>query len=48
MVCSLPEKIELLHAAGTQFSPPHAGEIVKNLYDILNVLDEKGLALVGL
>jgi hypothetical protein len=44
VVCSLLEKIELLHAAGTQFRPPHAGEIVKNLYDILNVLDEKGLA----
>ena len=47
MVCSLLEKIELLHAAGTQFSPPHAGEIIKNLYDILNVIDEKGLALLA-
>lgn len=47
MVCSLLEKIELLHAAGTQFSPPHGGEMVKNLYDILNVIDTKGLALLA-
>lgn len=47
MVCTLLEKIELLHAVGTQISPPHAGEIVKSLYDILNVLDEKGLALLA-
>jgi hypothetical protein len=47
VVCTLLEKIELLHAVGTQISPPHAGEIVKSLYDILNVLDEKGLALLA-
>jgi hypothetical protein len=47
VVCSLLERIELLHAAGTQFNPLHGGEIVKNLYDILNVIDEKGLALLA-
>jgi uncharacterized membrane protein YhdT len=47
MVCDLLQKIELLHAAGTQFNPPHGQEIVKTLYDILTVLDTKGLALLA-
>ncbi len=47
MVCDLLQKIDLLHAAGTQFNPPHANEIVKTLYEILTVLDGKGLALLA-
>jgi hypothetical protein len=46
-VCSLLEKLELLHAAGTQFNPPHAEVVVKTLYEILTVLDGKGLALLA-
>jgi hypothetical protein len=47
MVCDLVQKLELLHAAGTQVAPPHGQEIVKTLYEILNVLDSKGLALLA-
>ncbi len=47
MVCDLLQKIELLHAAGTQITPPHGDEIVKTFYDILTVLDTKGLALLA-
>lgn len=47
MVCDFLQKIELLHAAGTQITPPNGQEIVKTLYDILNVLDNKGLALLA-
>lgn len=47
MVCDLLQKIELLHAAGTQISPSHASEIVKTLYEILTILDGKGLALLA-
>jgi hypothetical protein len=47
MVCDFLQKIELLHAAGTQITPPNGQEIVKTLYDILNVLDTKGLALLA-
>ena len=47
MVCDLLQKIELLHAAGTQMIPPHGPEIVKTFYDILTVLDSKGLALLA-
>jgi hypothetical protein len=47
MVCDLLQKIELLHAAGTQISPPHGQEIVKTLYEILSILDGKGLALLA-
>ena len=47
MVCDFLQKIELLHAAGTQFNPPNAKEIVKSLYEILTVLDGKGLALLA-
>ena len=47
MVCDLLQKLELLHAAGTQVTPPHGQDIVKTLYDILTVLDSKGLALLA-
>ncbi len=47
MVCDLLQKIELLHAGGTQFNPPGAKEILKTFYDVLNVLDAKGLALLA-
>ena len=46
-MCDLLQKLELLHAAGTQITPPHAVEMVKTLYDILTVLDGKGLALLA-
>ena len=44
MVCDLLQKIELFHAGGTQMVPPHGPDIVKS-FDILTVLDSKGLAL---
>jgi len=47
MDCDLLQKIELLHAAGTQFAPLHGQEMVKSFYEILNVLDSKGLALLA-
>ena len=47
MACDLLQKIELLHAVGTQFNPPHAQEIAKSLYEILTILDGKGLALLA-
>ena len=47
MGCDLLQKIELLHAAGTQFNPTNANEIAKTLYEILTVLDGKGLALLA-
>ena len=47
MVCDLLQKIEMFHAAGTQMSPAHGPEIVKTFYDILTVLDSKGLALLA-
>ena len=47
MECSLLQKLELLHTAGTQLNPPHALEIVHTLYESLNVLDSKGLALLA-
>jgi hypothetical protein len=47
MDCDILQKIELLHAAGTQFTPPDAREIVKTLYEILTILDGKGLALLA-
>ncbi|MGB7100129.1 MAG: hypothetical protein WBD95_15375 [Xanthobacteraceae bacterium] len=46
-MCDLLQKLELLHAAGTQITPPHATEIVKTLYEILTILDGKGLALLA-
>jgi hypothetical protein len=47
MVCDLLQKIELLHATGTLFTPPHAEAMIKTFYEILNVLDSKGLALLA-
>lgn len=47
MQCDFLQKIELLLAVGTQIIPPNGREIVKTLYDILNVLDTKGLALLA-
>jgi hypothetical protein len=46
-VCDFLQKIELMHAVGTQFVPAHGQEIVKTLYEILTVLDGKGLALLA-
>ena len=46
-MCDLLQKLELLHAAGTQITPLHATEIVKTLYEILTILDGKGLALLA-
>src|SRR6202012_5418240 len=47
MVCDLLQKIELLNAAGTVMSPPQGQNVVKAFYDILTVLDNKGLALLA-
>ena len=47
MDCDLLQKIELLHAAGTQIIPPDAKEVGKTLYEILTILDGKGLALLA-
>ena len=40
-MCDLLQKIELIHAAGTQFTPPYAHEVAKTLYEILTILDGK-------
>lgn len=47
MVCDLLQKLELLHATGTQINPVHGQEIVQTFYDLLTVLDSKGLALLA-
>jgi hypothetical protein len=47
VVCDLLQKIELLHAAGTPIAPAHATETLKTLYEILTILDNKGLALLA-
>ena len=47
MDCDLLQKIELIHAAGTQIVPKDGGEIVRTLYEILSILDSKGLALLA-
>lgn len=47
MDCDLLQKLELLNASGTQFIPPDGREIVKTLYEVLTVLDTKGLALLA-
>lgn len=47
MDCDLLQKIELLHAVGTHFTPPNAEAVVRSFYEILNVLDSKGLALLA-
>ncbi len=46
-MCDLLQKLQLLHAAGTQITPPEATDIVKTLYEILTILDGKGLALLA-
>jgi hypothetical protein len=43
----LLQKLELLHATGTLFIPANGDHIVKTLYEILNVLDGKSLALLA-
>lgn len=47
MDCDLLQKIQLLHAAGTHITPPHAQEVVRSFYEILTILDNKGLALLA-
>ncbi len=47
MVCDLLQKVELLHAAGTQFTPTNAREVVRSFYEIMTILDNKGLALLA-
>jgi hypothetical protein len=47
MVCDLLQKVELLHAAGTHFNPPDAREVLRTFYEILTILDNKGLALLA-
>jgi hypothetical protein len=47
MVCNLLQKLELLHAAGTHFVPPNAQELVQSFYEMMNILDDKGLALLA-
>jgi hypothetical protein len=47
MVCDLLQKVELLHAAGTQFNPPDARLVLRTFYEILTILDNKGLALLA-
>lgn len=47
MVCDLLQKVELLHAAGTQFHPANAREVLRTFYEILTILDNKGLALLA-
>lgn len=47
MECDLLQKIELLHAAGTQFHPANAQKVMRTFYEILTILDEKGLALLA-
>jgi hypothetical protein len=47
MACDLLQKIELLHAAGTLITPPNAKEIIRTFYDVLTILDTKGLALLA-
>ena len=46
-MCTLLQKLELLHTAGTQINPPHAMDMVHTLYETLSVLDAKGLALLA-
>ena len=47
MTCDLLQKIQLLHSAGTQSIPSNGHEMVRSLYEILTVLDGKGLALLA-
>jgi len=47
MVCGLLHKIELLNTAGTQVVPANAHAIAATFYDMLTILDDKGLALLA-
>lgn len=47
MDCNLLQKIQLLHAAGTQFTPANAREVLLSFYEMMNILDDKGLALLA-
>jgi hypothetical protein len=47
MVCDLLHKVELMHAAGTQFHPANAQEVIQNFLETLTILDNKGLALLA-
>jgi len=47
MVCDLLQKVELLHAAGTLITPPDGREVLRTFYEIMTVLDNKGLALLA-
>lgn len=47
MDCDLLHKIQLLHAAGTHFTPADAREVVQSFYEIMSILDNKGLALLA-
>jgi hypothetical protein len=47
MVCNLLQKVELLHAAGVHFTPPNALELAHSFYEMMNILDDKGLALLA-
>jgi hypothetical protein len=47
MVCDLLQKVELLHAAGTQIHPASAQDVMRNFLEILTILDDKGLALLA-
>ncbi len=47
MACDLLQKIELMRAAGAVFTPQDGKEVVRTFYDVLTVLDTKGLALLA-
>ena len=47
MDCDLLQKVELLHAAGTLFTPSDGREVVRTFYEVLTILDNKGLALLA-
>jgi hypothetical protein len=47
MVCDLLQKITLMQAAGTLVTPTDGKEVVQTFYEILTVLDNKGLALLA-
>jgi hypothetical protein len=46
-VCDLLQKIELLHAADSVITPPEGKEVIRTFYDVLTILDTKGLALLA-
>jgi hypothetical protein len=47
MVCDLLHKIELLNAVGTHVIPADAHAVATSFYDMLTILDDKGLALLA-